>query len=365
MQLIYYFYSNSSGYSIASQDYLLAIKKINPNLNIKLQYLSSNNKIGISENRYQLLESMRRNNLQDKYIEFQHCIPPRYKRTSKAIRSIGFSIFETIDTEKVWVQEMNKMDSIVTATQFNKNIFKNDGVDVPIDVVPHCFDKKLFNKDVVPKGRYDQFTFFSMGTWKVRKNFEALIKGFYTAFDNNKDNVCLVIKTDKPNELRTTVKKIKMNTEWRSKETCPIYAEDNVNCDFEQIPKIMAKGDVAINCSLGEGYGILGMHAMALNIPFITVKFGGSLEYAKSEFCTHLVPSGYEKIPIMDGIPQFRDKIWPVIRIKEIAEKMRYVHDNYKLAQKKAELAYNYIHENFSYEAIGPKMVEALGLENP
>jgi len=365
MQLVYYIYSNSSGYSCASQDYLFAIKQVSPNLSVKLQYLSSNRKTGISENRYQLLESMRCNNLQEKYIEFQHCIPPRYKRTSKAIRSIGFSIFETIGIEKIWVQEMNKMDKIITATQFNRSIFVTDGVTVPIDVVPHCFDKKLFNKDVVPKGRYDQFTFFSMGTWKKRKNFEALIKGFYMAFDNNKDDVCLVIKTDKPNELRATVEKIKRTTEWRSKETCPIYAEDNVNCDFEQIPQIMAKSDVAINCSLGEGYGIFGMHSMALNLPFITVKFGGSLEYAKSEFCTYLDPSGYEKVPIMDGIPQFRNKIWPIVRIKEIAEKMRYAYDNYKIVQRKAGLAYDYVHQNFSYEAIGPKMIEALGLENP
>ncbi len=266
-------------------------------------------------------------------------------------------MFETMNPPRGWIKMMNEMDEIITGSQFNARVFREHGLTKPLHVIPHAFDKNLFNRDVVAHGRYRQFTFMAMGTWKRRKNWEGLIKAFYDAFEL-KDNVCLLAKTDKPRELESTVQRIKRTCEWRSKSTAPIYSEQKSNCTFEEIPSIMKKCDVYISASLGEGFGLPGLHAMALGIPVITTKYAGVTEYAKPDNCTFIEPKGYKTHPSMDGIPQFSNCIWPEIRIGDIRDAMRETHSNYP--KEKAMLAYKYVQENFNYDVVGEKFLKAL-----
>ncbi len=356
MQLSYHLYLNTSGYSVCAQDYVLAVSRTNPEFNIKVNYLTAVEK-GISKNRMQFLHSLKMKKNIKPQTSFYHCQPMLYGKPEFASRHIGFAIFETINPPKNWIKKMNGMDKLITASAFNKGIFETAGTTKPISVVPHCFDNQLFNKDVKPVGRYAKTTFLSIGQWRNRKNWEMLIKAFYDAFEK-KNNVCLLIKTNKPTALQTMVNQIKHTCEWRSKDTAPIYSEDSHNCDFEDIPKIMAKGDIYISTSLGEGFGLPGLHAMALGLPVITVRFGGSLEYALPNLCTYIEPKKYKTYNIMDGIPQFNGCIWPVLRIGDVRNAMRKVYDDYPTQSRND--AYEYVHKNFTYEAIGPKFVEAV-----
>jgi len=360
MQLIYHGYCNSTGYSISAQDYILSIEQQNSGLDIKFNPINMTSvSIGISPNRQQIFAKLRKKRSQENIINLYHSIPDRYKQP-KAIKNIGFCVFETINPPNRWIEILNKMDQVITASTFNKRIFETSGVKVPIAVIPHCFDTKLFHKNVQHHGRYELFTFLAIGTWKNRKNWEYLIKAFYDAFEK-KDGVCLLIKTNRIDLLRQMVERVKRTCEWRSKDTAPIYTEDHVNCTFEEIPSIMKKSDVYISASLGEGFCLPGLQAMALEIPVITTKFGGVLEYAKPEYVTYIEPKHYKTVqPRMDGIPQFEGCIWPVIRTKDIRDKMRYVKDNYPEVKKKAELSYHFIHNNFSYDVVGKKLLEVI-----
>ncbi len=350
---------NSSGYSIAAQDYILALSQTKPDLDIRIHLVNHKLGDGMSRNRHQLFAALQKKDALEPSINLYHCIPPRYRRPPGKTKHLGLCVFETINVPSEWVSIMNNMDGILTASDFNKQIFMNAGVKVPIHVVPHCFDTKLFNRDVTTPGRHECMTFFSMGTWKKRKNWEMLIKGWYQAFETRND-VCLLIKTDKPDELRTLVQHIKQTSEWRSKSTAPIYCEDDPVCDFEKIPSIMRKGDVYISASMGEGFGLSGMHAMALGMPVITTRYGGCLEYAKPDMCTYLEPNGYQSVPVMDNIPQLSNCVWPRLSVGEIATKMQLVMQNVKERDEKTQKAYKYVHDNFSYEAIGKKFLETL-----
>lgn len=364
MQIFWNLYFDSSGYSISSQDYVLSMKSINPKLDIKVNYFNSAIN-GVSDNRKQIFHSMKNNTIKTPRISVFHSIPHRYKKLSDSTKNIGICLFETINLPGAWVPMINSMDLIITASNFNKKIFEANGVTKPVEVIPHTFDDNLFNDSVSPTGRYRPFTFVSVGTFKSRKNWEGLVKGFYDAFEV-KDDVCLYIKTDKPNDLNTEIQRIKRNSEWKFKETAPIYVEPRKYCEFEEIPQLMKKGDVYISTSIGEGFLLSGLHAMALKIPVIVTRFGGALEYAKPDLCTYLEPYQYKTIPIMDSIPQFKNCIWPVIRISEIRDKMIYVKNNYKKEIKeKTEKAYSYVHQKFNYKTIGNHLLSTLlGKEN-
>ena len=349
---------NSTGYGISSMEYLLSILHCDPNVNLKLNYLNKITTLGVSPNRQQIFAALEKKPEESDHIAVFHCIPHRYRRPPKAKKCIGICLFETINPPKDWIKMMNSMDAIITASEFNKNIFLTSGLTVPIHVVPHTFDPKMFNREVSHNGRYDLTTFISIGTWKKRKNWETLIKAFYDAFEK-KDRVCLLIKTDKPKELEVAVRTIKLTGEWRSKDTAPIFAENKTNCVFEEIPAFMKKGDIYVSCSLGEGFCLPSFHAMALGIPVIITKFGGCLEYAKPEYCTYIEPHSYKTYPDMDKIPQFRNCIWPVIRIGEVKDKMRQVWQD-KQVKDKSDAGYDFVHANFNYDVIGKKMLEAI-----
>lgn len=359
MQITYNGYLNSTGYSIAYQEYIYAMLAYRPDLNIKTQFVNMQIKDGVSKNRLQFLLSLSKKEIIDNHTSIYHTIPPIYKKIKNAKNNIGFSIYETINPPQKWIDDMNQMDSIITASTFNKNIYVSNGLKVPIHVVPHCFDPVMFNKDIKPLGRYDLTTFLATGTWKRRKNWEHLIKSWYEAFEK-KDKVCLLIKTDKPNDLESNIIHIKTNGEWRSKSTAPIYIESKSLCTFEEIPQLMKKGDIYINCSLGEGFSISNMHAMALGIPVITTRYAGVLEYCHLDNCTYLEPQRYQSIPYMDGVPQFSNRIWPVLTIKDTAQTMRYAFQHRNEINQKAQLAYSYVHNHLSYQVIGKKFVEAI-----
>jgi glycosyltransferase involved in cell wall biosynthesis len=348
---------NQSGYSIAAQDYIKAMMRADPSLNIRCKFVNQNVGLGMSRNRHQLFQSMSKKPEFTPAVSIYHTIPMLYRRPRGFLKHFGISLFETINPPKTWIKQMNEMDGIITATDFNENVFRQAGVKVPIHVVPHCFDPRMFNADVTPHGRYDRFTFLSMGTWKTRKNFETLIKAFYDAFEE-KDQVCLLIKTDKPDKLKESVARIKRTCEWRAKDTAPIYTDEQPRCEFEEIPRIMKKADVFVSTSLGEGFGLPGLHAMALGIPVITTKFSGCLQYAKPEYSTYIIPKSYKTYSVMDGIPQFNNCIWPVLRIGDVRDAMRQAHKKYPKEQAKA--AYSFVHENFTYESIGQKLINVV-----
>ena len=359
MQLNMHMYCNYTGYSIAAQEYLFAALRHNASTDIKIHFVNQAIGSGISPNRKQLLSSLHKKNTSRPTISLYHTIPNLYRRPQHSKLNIGFCVYETIDPPKEWIHMMNEMDGIMTASEFNKNIFISSGLKKPIHVVPHCFDETMFNNKTTHKGRYNLITFMSIGTWKNRKNWETLIKGWYDAFEK-KDGVCLLIKTDKPKSLESTIHKIKRSGGWRSKDTAPIFAEESDQCYFEDIPHILKKADFYISCSMGEGFGLPGLQAMALGIPIVVTKYGGLLEYAKPDFCTYFEPSEYKTQPIMDGIPQFSNKIWPKINISEVRDKLRYALTHQSELKQKADNGYKYVHKTMSYKYIGPKFIKTI-----
>ena len=102
-------------------------------------------------------------------------------------------------------------------------------------------------------------------------------------------------------------------------------------------------GIVAHNC---------GLQIMALKIPIIITNFSGCKDYSNNNTATLIEPSGFILHKNMDGIPQFRNKKWAFIEVKNIRKSMRYVLNNSEIIKKKTENAYNYVMENFNYKVV-------------
>jgi glycosyltransferase involved in cell wall biosynthesis len=203
--------------------------------------------------------------------------------------------------------------------------------------------------NIKPLNIHNKFTFLFLGTWKSRKGYDQLFEAFYSEF-SDKDNVQLVVKTDKPKaaEQFAINKRKKMGI---NKGFAPILFESKVFNEIE-LPKFIKSAHCLVMPTKGEGFGYPGLQSMSLGVPVIITNFSGCQDYANEETATLLEPSGFLFHKNMDGIPQFRNKKWAFIEVANIRKSMRYVLNNPQRVKEKAETAYSYVMERFNYTII-------------
>jgi len=347
--LCYAGFFNQTGYGQASQDYILALDRSN-NYDIKIKVFGEHiTRPAISDERYLLLREMQKRKISDDAIQIFHCIPTIQKRIKKLEKNIGFATFETFGPPVNWIKILNENDAIIVPSLFDYKIFNHSDLKKPIFYIPHAIDFNNYNKDVIPLNRYDRFSFLFMGTWKERKGYKQLIEAFLTEF-SLEDNVQLIIKTDKPKKANLYLDKVRKQIK-KPKGFAPILIELKI-FNEQELPSFMKSFDCFVLATFGEGFCYPGIQSMALNVPVIITNFSGCKDYANEETATLLEPEGFILYNQMDSIPQFRNRKWAFVSVKSIRKKMREVLNNPDMVKNKANVAYNYVKERFSYGRI-------------
>jgi glycosyltransferase involved in cell wall biosynthesis len=213
-------------------------------------------------------------------------------------------------------------------------------------VIPHILKFDVWNDRVKSMGATDEFVFLFLGTWRKRKGWEALLEAWFSEFGPD-EKVRLVIKTDKSDRAAEDISRIKKNL--GKKETAPISLERRL-LNEEQIASFVKSAHCYVSSTLGEGFGLPALQAIALGVPVIITNFSGCQEYATADNCTLLEPSGFLVHECIDPVPQFAYKKWPRIKVSTIRTAMRGVIQDYQKAQEKADKAYRFVHDNFGYK---------------
>lgn len=358
IDLIYTSFLNQSGYSTAAQDYILALNQSNK-YNLKINVIGTKpSKPFISDSRHSILNKFISNQSPSPKVTILHCIPTMQSRHKKGIgKFLSFATYETYDPPANWYDMLNTSDGIITPSQFNYKIFSNEKITKPVFYVPHCINTDLYNSDVKPMMNYDRFSFLFLATWKVRKGYAKLIEAFLKEF-SSEDRVQLVIKTDKIAQAEQYVSSIKKQL--GNKGFAPILFESKV-FDEIGITSFIKSFNCLIIPTSGEGFCIPGLQAMALKVPVIITNFSGCQDYANEQTATLLEPEGFVLQNSMDSIPQFANKKWAFLSVKQIMEKMRYAVQNQPVISKKADFAYNIVRENFNYTKVEQMFSNAIG----
>lgn len=250
-------FGNHSGYSQAAQDMILALYG-SGKYDIRVQYLFEKvlTRSGMTENRFKFFESLTKKPKVPEQIQIYHCIPPIQRNVPKCKRNIGIATFETFgppsDGKLSWVSVLNTNDAIITPSQFNFRIFAHEKITKPLFYIPHCYDTELFHPDVEPLCKRDKFTFLFFGAWRIRKGYQQLIEAWFRQF-SSKDNVQLIIKTDKPQAAQSSIDKIRVNLGFEKKDIAPILYEREV-FDEISLPRFLKSVDCLVLSTLGEGF---------------------------------------------------------------------------------------------------------------
>lgn len=310
--------------------------------------------------------------LVDKRLEYNvniiHTTPEFWKDLRvNSVTNVGYTIWETTKLHPSWTPNINNnVTKVLVGCEWNKEVFKDSGINIPIGVVPHGIDLNRFD-NVSPYNisnvAKDDYVFYGIFQWQERKHPTALIKAYYHAF-TGVDDVVLVLKTYRSDYSEGEKEAIR-NTIKRLKTIMPmdhypriVYISDILSED--EIASLHSRGDCYVSLDRGEGFGLGPFEAGAVGNPIIITGFGGATEYAKSHN-SYLVDYSLTPVFGMPWCPWYQgSQMWAEPNICDGINKMKYAYNNREEAKKKGLKLQKDIVNNFSWEAIAKRIVNEL-----
>lgn len=179
-------------------------------------------------------------------IEICLNIPP-YAFNFDDSYKIGFTTWESTEIPDQWIEHLNKLDEIWTASHFISNVYKKY-TNTPIYIFNHGLDKEYITKKRIKKNTK---TILFIGD-ELRSN-EDLVVEAYKQMNINKTHR-LIIKRKRPGTIIgypgiTTIESL--------------YNKD-------ELINLMYSADVLVYPTSGEGFGLVGIEAIGTGMPIIS-----------------------------------------------------------------------------------------------
>jgi glycosyltransferase involved in cell wall biosynthesis len=301
-----------------------------------------------------------------------HTVPeyfPLWRSVERRKRLIGVTVWETDRPPAKWIPLLNGVDRIVVPCRWNRDVFQEHGVTVPIDVVPYIACRSslpAIDRAERFGARAGDCCFYTINAWTARKAIWDTIAAYLAAFTAD-DPVVLIIKTTpgdhtrrawfgKRRGTRQTIQRILR----RHERPARLLLLTDTMSD-EGILELHAAGDCYVSLTHSEGWGLGAFDAAAFGRPVIMTGFGGQLDYLEPD-AAYLVD--YQLIPVQDrrGRDSYSsDQRWAQPDLGQAAQFMRQVLADRPSALARGMLLQQRIREQFGEAALTAKLAAAAG----
>jgi glycosyltransferase involved in cell wall biosynthesis len=283
-------------------------------------------------------------------------------------RMVGFSVWETDRLPLHWPRLFDGYDLILTPSTFSRDVFAA-GTDAPVAVVPHlprtdwpaagpgersAFRRRFGLGD-------DDFVFYTVNTWILRKVVWLTLNAFLLAFDRD-ERVVLVVKTNPHGETERTgwVFSRMLFDRIMSNYTDParvVFVSDDLR--YEDLGMLHLAGDAYVSLTRSEGFGLGAFDAVTAGTPVIMTGWSGHLDFLPGEHAC-LVDYELRQVTQLLGNHRPQEQYWAHADLDHAIEWMRHLYEHPGEARDRGERLKAYVAEHFSFESITRRLVEAL-----
>lgn len=307
---------NGLGYGVAAKNIILSL--IQNGVNVALFPIGDKIEAGTNQN---ILSAIKQRTMYDKdadciRIWHQFALAEHVGRG----RHIGFPIFELDTLTAEEKHQMNSMDGIIVCSGWAKQVCINNGITVPVYVVPLGVDTTVFKPMV---NESPETIFFNCGKWEIRKGHDILIQAFKKAF-GPADNVKMLMCCSNP------FLDVQARNHWEQMYRHPkIHIVPRLTSHAE-VAMMMGMADCGVFPARAEGWNLEALETLACGKQLIITDYS-----AHTEFCND---KNSMLIPITDLEPAVDNKWffgqgnWANLSksVDIIAAYMKDVHDKKK-----------------------------------
>lgn len=285
-----------------------------------------------------------------------HGFPVSFSSIQDYKYRVGYTMFETDVLPKgnsPWTgkfdhasQAINQqLDILLTPSEWCVQMFRDNGVTIPIKVVPNGINPAHF--PYMERPEHDKFTFLQMATLSIRKNSGMVASAFMEVF-KDKPDARLILKTQSGThghmEFMPSMGDIKIIDK--------LYT-------LKEIQDLMREADCFVFPSRGEGFGMPPLEAMATGLPVIGSNNTGMRDY--------MDPNWSYPVETLHKVPASHyPKKWGYIGnwfepdYEQLKAHMLYVYEHRDEARQKGQLASQEVHANWNYDAVADKIAVAI-----
>jgi len=274
-----------TGYAEFSREIVTALERQGVEIHLQLldHAMYGSSKPSLPQSVVDLIERLERP-IPNNVPVFTIGTPPQYD-TRLGTLKIGIGLFEAFSVPRPWLTDMNRMDLILTLSEFNREVFARHGLSRrKIEVIPPAIDASRFHPDVRPF--YVEvarpFTILFVGQLILRKGWDKLLLAALTTFRSHED-VCMILKVppvQSRGEHGTVVERLREVKRQAGGTKVRVYCND-LPVPVEQVPRVYQvarkrlsgrryqflngeppRGIFALP-SLGEGIGLPYLEAQA------------------------------------------------------------------------------------------------------
>ena len=280
-------------------------------------------------------------------VIIQHLTPNEMARSPSDVKTkhIGVLATETDNISELWAKSLNRMDAVITFCDMSVEALKKGGVTIPVYKVPHTFDMSTYNlTDVEPytletrmaKEGEKPLVFYNISQISTKKGIDKLLRAYFGAFQND-ENVALLLKgyfdmAQRSNEEERIMNFLKdIRTEVRLPKAGPVVVMAEI-MDEHGIKRVHSTGDVYVNASSGEGWGIPMYEAAAYGNAIVSTHWGGPVEFLNDNefYCVdHSLEPCYgmrHPLPYMFS----SNENWAEPSVRSLIEQMREAYEDWK-----------------------------------
>lgn len=296
------------------------------------------------------------------YCEWEYA--PWYRREHPV--QIIYTTFECTRLPVGWVEEMNEMAAVFTTSRFCFETFVDNGVEVPIHVVPHGVNTEKFGY-IERDWKNGRFFFIWQGVHPADRKGEPLVKKAFRELDL--PDAWLI---EKWHPL--------FSRAWHFESKRQRLIQYGLVLKPEEYRKLLAMCHVSLNPTRGEGFGMLPLEAAATGMATAITEWSGCLDYlderrdgnpetmcfwplkyelckpGESYFSTSTSIELRDNAKAQDALPDYED----------LKRAMLYFYHNRELAMETGRRASKYVRENWGWERAADAFVKACAkvLEN-